>query len=76
MKVPNYLVHSIIATLCCCLPFGIVAMVYSAQVNTKLAAGDEAGARESSKKARTWIIVAFCGFIVLIGSSLALSLWQ
>ena len=39
-QVPNYLVHSIIATLCCCMPFGIVALVYSAQVNSKLAAGD------------------------------------
>src|SRR5882724_11600119 len=26
--VPNYLVQSILCTLCCCLPFGIVAIVY------------------------------------------------
>ena len=44
-KVPNYLFHSIVVTLCCCLPLGIVALIFSAQVNTKLAAGDVAGAR-------------------------------
>lgn len=75
-KIPNYLVHSVVATLCCCLPLGIVALVYAAQVNTKLAAGDEAGAQESSKKAKTWVFAAFLGFIVLICAGVALSVWQ
>src|SRR5438128_1439779 len=35
--VPNYLVQSILCTLFCCLPFGIVAIVYAAQVNSKVA---------------------------------------
>ncbi len=56
--VPNYLWQSIAVTLCCCMPFGIVAIVFAAQVNTKLAAGDVAGAQVSSRKARTWVIVA------------------
>jgi hypothetical protein len=61
-KIPNYLAQSIIVTLCCCVPFGIVAIVYSAQVNTKLAAGDVAGAEDSSKKAKMWGWIAFgCG---------------
>ena len=63
-NVPNYLVHSIITTICCCPPFGVVALVYSAQVNTKLAAGDVAGAEASSRSARTWVIVAFIAGIV------------
>mgnify|MGYP001273434538 CR=1 FL=1 len=29
--VPNYLVHSILVTLCCCMPFGIVAIVFCRQ---------------------------------------------
>lgn len=37
---------------------GIVAIVYASQVNTKLALGDEAGARRASDNARTWCWVA------------------
>lgn len=57
--IPNYLVQSIIVTLCCCLPLGIVAIVFAAQVNSKLAAGDVAGAREASAKAKMFCWIAF-----------------
>lgn len=57
-QVPNYLVHSIIATLLCCLPAGVVGIVYAAQVNGKLAAGDYAGAKKSSDQAKLWIIIS------------------
>lgn len=63
-SVPNHLIQSVLVTLCCCLPFGIVAIVYAAQVNTKLAAGDIAGAVQASNNARTWGWIAFlCGAI-------------
>ena len=75
-KVPNFLIHSIVATLCCCLPFGIVALVYSAQVNTKLAAGDVAGAQASSKSAKTWVIGALVAGIVTVGGSAGLVFLQ
>lgn len=58
-EIPNYLVQSILVTLCCCLPLGIVAIVYSAQVNSKKDQGDFPGAWEASKKAKTWAWVAF-----------------
>lgn len=41
-------------TVLCCLPTGIAAIIYAAQVNTKLASGDVAGAQESSRKAKMW----------------------
>jgi Interferon-induced transmembrane protein. len=35
-KIQNYLVQSILVTLCCCMPAGIVAIIYAAQVNVSL----------------------------------------
>ena len=57
--VPNHLVWAILVTIFCCLPFGIVSIVYAAQVNTKLSAGDIDGARLASQNAKTWAWVAF-----------------
>ena len=57
--VPNYLVQAILCTLFCCLPAGIVSIVYAAQVNSKLAVGDRAGAIQSSDNAKKWAWVSF-----------------
>ncbi len=65
--VSNYLVWSILATVLCCMPPGIVAIVYAAQVNSKLQSGDVAGAIKSSKNAKLWCWVAFgVGIVVII----------
>ena len=58
-NIPSYLWQSIVLTLCCCLPFGVVAIVFSSQVNSKLAAGDVTGAMDASRKARMWCWIAF-----------------
>ncbi len=63
--IPNYLAPAILSTICCCLPFGIVAIVFAAQVNTKLQAGDTRGAMEASQKARGWCWAAFLSGLVL-----------
>lgn len=61
----SYLVWSILATLLCCLPFGVVAIIYSTQVSSKSAAGDFVGALAASKNAKTWCWVSFgCGLLV------------
>lgn len=63
--IPNHLVFAVITTVCCCLPFGIVAIIYSNQVNTKVALGDVQGAKEASNKAKIWCIVSLVsGFVV------------
>lgn len=64
--VPNYLVPAILTTLFCCLPFGIVSIVYAAQVDSKIAAGDRAGALESSRKARMWAWISFGAAIAIV----------
>ena len=57
--ISNYLAQAILATLFCCLPFGIPAIVYAAQVNSRYSMGDYAGAIEKSKKAKFWCWVSF-----------------
>jgi hypothetical protein len=67
-SVPNYLVQSILVTLFCCLPLGIVAIIQSAQVNGKLQAGDYEGAALASEQAKKycwWGFIAGLIWIVL-----------
>lgn len=62
-----YLVLSIITTLCCCLPFGIVGIVYSAKINSAVNSRDWEAAQKAAKTAKIWIIVsAVVGIIVEI----------
>ncbi|MCA1578486.1 MAG: CD225/dispanin family protein [Acidobacteria bacterium] len=56
-SVPNYLVLAIIS-LFCCTPLGIVAIIFAAQVNGKVAAGDIAGATDASKKAKMFSYIS------------------
>ncbi len=56
--VPKSLVGPIFCTLCCCLPGGILALVYTSGANTKGAAGDIAGAQSDAKNADVWMIVS------------------
>ena len=80
--VPNYLVPAILSLLCC-WPLAIVAIIFAAQVNGKVAAGDIAGAMDSSKKAKMFsfisiglglvLILCYIIFIVFIGGLSAIS---
>lgn len=54
-----YLILSIVSTLCCCLPFGVVGIVFSAKINSAMLAGNLEEAQNNAKMARIWIIVSF-----------------
>lgn len=56
---PTYLVWSVIMTLLCCLPAGVVAIIFACQVSSKFYAGDMEGAEKASERAQIWIIVSF-----------------
>jgi len=73
-NIPNYLVQSILVTLFCCLPLGVAAIVYAAQVNGKVASGDIAGAHESSAKAKKfcWWAVGAGVIINLVGMAIGI----
>lgn len=66
---PNYLVFAILVTLFCGKIFGIISIVFAAQVNSKWNAGDYEGALNASKNAKLWAWISFAVGIavVLIG---------
>jgi uncharacterized membrane-anchored protein len=55
---PNHMVMAILTTVACCLPFGIVSLVYANKVNTLWQTGRYAEAAEASNNAKTWWIVS------------------
>jgi hypothetical protein len=73
--VENYLVFAILTTVLCCLPAGIVGIVYAAQVNGKLQMGDLAGAKSASDNAKMWCWISFgLGLAVVVVSLLLMML--
>ena len=80
-NVPNYLIPAILS-LFCCWPLSIVAIIFAAQVNGKVASGDIAGAADSAKKAKLFsfisiglglaMILFYVIFMVFLGGVAAL----
>jgi hypothetical protein len=65
----NYLVWAILSTVLCCLPLGIVSIVFATQVSAKWAMGDRAGALDSARKAKQfamWSAIAQVAVVVLV----------
>lgn len=71
---PTYMVWAILATVCCCLPAGIAAIVFSANVSSRYFARDYEGARRASRQAEIWIIVSIVTGVVFNALYLPLSL--
>ena len=63
--VPNHLAWAILMTLFCCLPGGIVALVYASRVDSLVATGNIDQARDASDKARLWCLLSL--FTPIIG---------
>lgn len=64
----NYFIESILSTICCCLPLGIVAIVFAAKVEGQANRGDYKGAVESANKAKLFVILAIViGLVSNIG---------
>ncbi|MDR0973188.1 MAG: CD225/dispanin family protein [Prevotellaceae bacterium] len=55
----SYLAWSILTTIFCCLPFGIVGIVNASRVESRFYAGDMEGAQRASDNARRWTWIAF-----------------
>lgn len=66
-KPSTYLVLSIIVTILCCLPFGIIGIIYASKVDSCWNAGNFDEARENSRKAKTWALVGLVlGFVTYL----------
>jgi len=63
---PNsYLALAIISTVLCCLPTGIVSIIYATKVNSHYEDGNYAEAERASKNAKTWGIVSIVGGVLV-----------
>ena len=77
VNIPNNLVWAILSLIFCFPPTGIVAVVFAASVDSKIAMGDYAGARETARKSKMWSWITFAigiianlllyGFIASVG---------
>ena len=63
LKPESYLVWAILSTVCCCLPFGVVSIVYASKVDGLYRAGLFDEAQRASDEAKKWAIIsAVVGF--------------
>lgn len=60
----NYLIWAILATICCCIPTGIVAIFYAAKVSPAYYRGDYVAALDASSKAQLWVIISFVAGLI------------
>ena len=58
-QIPTYLAQSILVTLCCCMPFGIPAIVYASRIDNLMRMGQYTEAQECSRKAKMWCWISF-----------------
>lgn len=61
---PNYLWQAVAVTILCCLPFGIVGIIYASKVDSLFLASRYAEANNASRQAKTWTIVSLCTGLV------------
>lgn len=54
----NHLVWAILSTIFCCLPFGVVSIVYATQVESLYLQGRYEEAVDKSNKARKWAMIS------------------
>ena len=78
----TYLLLSILVTIFCCVPFGIVGIVYAAKVDSYWNSGRYEEARDFSRKARTWsllglfsMLLLWLAYIILIVAGVSWATW-
>jgi hypothetical protein len=63
----NWLIESILVTILCCLPLGIVGIIHATKVDTFWSTGQREEAYKASQEAGKWVkIGAISGFIAIV----------
>ena len=64
----TYLPLAIVVTICCCMPFGIVSILYASKVDSCWNSGRAEEARNNSRKARNWALwgIGICALIYIV----------
>lgn len=57
VKPNNYLILAIFTTVCCCLPLGIVGIVYATKVDTLYNTGQYEAAYRAADDAKKWSLI-------------------
>ena len=63
----NWLIESILVTLLCCLPLGIVGIINAGKVESLWNSGQREAALKASQDAAKWVKIGFFVGIVVIG---------
>ncbi len=69
----NYLVWAILVTVLCCLPFGIVSIVYSTKVSSLWSQGRYAEAQSAADNAKKWAIIG--AIVGAVAAVIGVVLW-
>lgn len=76
----TWLAESILVTLFCCLPFGIVSIVKASQVSSAYSSGNYDDALKQSQSAGKWVKIAFfcglAGILLYLISIISLALFS
>ena len=56
--IETHLVEAILVTILCCMPLGVVSIVYAAQVASLANSGNIMAARQASQNAHKWVMIS------------------
>jgi len=63
----TWLLQSVLITIFCCIPFGIVGIINACSVSSAYAVGNYALAEQKSKEAGKWVKIGFwCGIAIWV----------
>ena len=60
------IIATVVSVMFCCLPHGLVSLIFALQVDKKAQAGDLVGAINAAKQAKMWAIISIAVSVVFL----------